>query len=179
MFLTWLSLAAMGAGQTLRIAVVDMTEVFKAHPETVEAEAELMKQRRAAGKLFNEKANELKKLLEQHQELTKKLVDAGKKASAEQKERANELLNRATKLEAGVAELRTTQERDLQEGFLKERRRILESITETISEFNSEGGYSLVLDRSAASANGIPQVLHAPGAEDVTAEIVKLLKRGR
>lgn len=162
---------------TLRIAVVDMSEVFKSHPESAKAEADLLKQRQASRKLFNEKANELKKLLEQHQEITRELVDAGEKASAEQKKEVNDLLNRATKLETEVAEIRTRQERDLQEGFLAERRRILDSITRAISEFNSDGGYSLILDRSAASANGIPQVLHAPGVEDVTAEIVKLVKK--
>ncbi len=175
--LSWAAMSAIGAGETPRIAVVDMTEVFISHPETAKAEADLMKMRQAAGKSFNERADELKKLLERHQELTKKLVDTGEKASAAQKEEANDLLNRATKLETELAEIRTRQERDLEEGFLAERRRILALIASAIREFNSEKGYALILDNSAASANGIPQVLHAPGAEDVTADIVKLLKK--
>jgi Skp family chaperone for outer membrane proteins len=165
--------------ETPRIAVIDMTAAFNAHPEAEKAEADLNQKRAAAGKVFNAKANELKNLLDEHQKLTLKLITAGEKAGDEQKAKARELLDRATELEREVAAIRTTQERDLMQQFVEERRRILKSIATVIGEFNAAGTYALVLDLSAASANGIPQILHAPGAEDITQEIVKLLKKGK
>ncbi len=173
-----LASGALSAAERHRIAVVDMTAAFKAHPETAKAEADLMEKRAEAGKAFNAKANELKSLLEKHQEVTRKLINAGEKANDGQKAEARGLLDKATKLETEVAAIRTTQERDLKRQFVEERRRIMESIASVIEKFNADGTYALVLDRSAASANGIPQVLHAPGAKDITADIVKLFEKG-
>jgi Skp family chaperone for outer membrane proteins len=159
------------------LAVVDMTEVFKAHPETAKAEKALAAKRAAAGKAFNAKTKELKDLLHKHQEVTRKLVEAGEGAEEATKAEAERLLSEAGDLEREVAALHTTNERDLKQEFLHERKRILEDVFRAVAEFNSEGTYALILDRSAASSNGIPQVVHAPGAVDITADIIAVVTR--
>lgn len=112
LLLVWImGIGVMAGAEPLRVAVVDLTAVFNAHPDTAQAEA---------------------------------------------------LLERA------VAAMKTTQERGLEQGFLAERRRILASISGGIGRFNADARYALILDNSAASANGLPQVLHAPGVDDVT-----------
>lgn len=178
MVFAWLGTAALSADDRPRIAVIDMTAVFNAHPETKKAEAALAKKQREARLAFNGKASALKGILQQHQEITRKLVDAGAAADAAMKQEAADLLDRAAVLEREVAELRTTGERDLKQNFLAERRRILGRIAAEIAEFNADGGYALILDRSAESANGIPQVLHAPGADDITEEIIGRIGKG-
>ena len=172
MVLGLLGVVALSAQDRLRIAVVDTTAVFKAHPETKLAEAALEKQQREARDAFGKKSAALKEILHKHQELTRKLIDAGKDASAAMKLQAAELLDQAAALEREVATLQTTGERDLKQAFLMERRRILGHITAAVAEFNADGRYAMVFDQSAESANGIPQVLHAPGAEDITSEII-------
>jgi Skp family chaperone for outer membrane proteins len=161
-----------------RIAVVNMTEVFNAHPETKKVEAELGKKRSAARKAFDTKTSELKKVLQKHQETTQKLVAAGNAPGPELKTEARNLLDQASDLEREVAAMQTTQERDLKQEFIVERQRILGLIVSTITTFNANGSFTLILDRSAESANGIPQVLHAPGARDITHEILALIKKG-
>lgn len=159
-----------------RIAVVDMTVVFLAHPETVKAEGALESQRKEAREIFKTKSEELKKVLQEHQKVTADLVAAGTAASSTDKAAAKALLDQAMKLEKEIAELRTTQESDLKRGYVDERRRILGQIQTTIAKFNADGGYHLILDKSAASANGIPQILHAPGVDDITEKIIQLVQ---
>jgi len=159
-----------------KIAVVDMTVAFLAHPETAKAQGELEVKRKEARELFVKKSEALKEVLQDHQKLTQKLVAAGTNASSTDKTAAKELLDDAMKLEKEIAALRTTQENDLKEGFVEERRRILGLIKEIIAKYNADGRYMLILDKSAASANGLPQVLHSPGADDVTEDIIALFE---
>ena len=150
----------------LRLATVDLTAVFEAHPRTAEATAALSAARKAARQNFREKSEELKNTLQRHQELLRE----GRKAEAAAE------LEKANALERAIAELGTTHQRDLEEQFRTAKKEILDDIARVVREFNAEKRYAVVLDKSAASDNGLPQVLDAPGAVDITAEIITRLK---
>jgi Skp family chaperone for outer membrane proteins len=153
-----------GAG--VRIAVVDMTSLFNGHAETKAAEARVTKARDEARKIFREKSDSLKKVLQEHQELIKGgNVEGGRAA-----------LERARVLEREIATLKTTQARDLEEAFLAEKRAILTSIREAVQAFNETAGYSLILDRSAAAANGIPMIIDVKGLDDITEAVRASMK---
>lgn len=151
----------------LRLAVLDLTAVFEAHPRTAEATATLTAARKAARQNFREKSEELKNTLQRHQEL---LRDGRKAEAAAELEKANTL-------ERSIAELGTTNQRNLEEQFRAAKKEILDDIARVVREFNADKRYALVMDKSAASDNGLPQVLDAPGAVDVTAEIIARLKK--
>lgn len=156
------------SGQEIhRLAVVDLTAVFEAHPRAAEASAELTDARNAARKKFRAESEALKNALQRHQEL---LRDGKKSEAGAELERANQL-------ERSIAELGTTNEKNLEEQFRQAKKEIMDDIARVIREFNAEKGYALVLDKSAASANGLPQVVDAPGADDITAEIVARAKQ--
>lgn len=150
-----------------RLAVVDLTAVFEAHPRTARATADLSAARHAARKKFRTESEELKNLLQTHQEL---LRDGRRPEAAAALERANEL-------ERSIAELGTTNQRDLEEQFRQAKLAIMDDIARTIREFNATRGYALILDQSSASSNGLPQVVDAPGADDITAEIIARVKK--
>ena len=150
----------------LRIAAVDLTAVFEAHPRTAEVTAALSTARQAARQSFRDKSEELKNTLQRHQEL---LRDGRKAEAAAELEKANTL-------ERAIAELGTTNQRALEEQFRTAKKEILDDIARAVREFNAEKRYAVVLDKSAASDNGLPQVLDAPGANDITAEIITRLK---
>jgi len=151
----------------IRLATVDMTAVFEAHPRTAAATAELTAARDAARKKFRAESAALKDTLQRHQEL---LRDGRRADAAAELEKANSL-------ERSIADLSTTQQRQLEESFQRVKSEILSDIVRVVREFNAEKGYAMVFDKSAASANGIPQVIDAPGTEDVTAEIVSRVKK--
>ncbi len=150
----------------LRIATVDLTAVFEAHPRTAKATEELTAARKAARQNFRDKSEELKNTLQRHQELLRE----GRKSEAAAE------LEKANALERSIAELGTTNQRNLEEQFRTAKKEILDDIARVVREFNAGKGYALVLDKSAASDNGLPQLLDAPGADDITAEIISRLK---
>ncbi len=156
-----LTLAAVQAETPMRLAVVDLTAVFEAHPRTATATAELTSARNAARKKFRAESAALKDTLQRHQEL---LREGRKEDAAAELEQANSL-------ERSIAELGTTNQRNLEEQFRRAKQEIMDDLARVIREFNAERGYLLVLDKSSASSNGLPQVLDAPGADDITAEI--------
>ncbi|MBU3666736.1 MAG: OmpH family outer membrane protein [Chthoniobacterales bacterium] len=149
-----------------RFAVVDLTAVFEAHPRTATETARLSVARQAARDDFRAKSKALKDTLQRHQEL---LRAGNKSAAALELEKANEL-------ERLIADLGTTNQKNLEERFRQAKEGIMDDIARVIREFNAERGYALVLDKSAASANGLPQVIDAPGAVDITAEIIARVK---
>ncbi len=154
------------AQEAPKIAVVDLTAVFESHPRTAAATAELTKLRNEARQKFRAESAELKNTLQRHQEL---LRDGRREEAAAELEKANAL-------ERSIAELGTTNQRDLEERFRRAKVEIMDDIRHAVREFNAQQRYTLVLDRSSASSNGLPQVLDAPGAVDITAEITALVR---
>tara|TARA_R110000850_G_scaffold51455_16_gene124978 strand:+ start:427 stop:1002 length:576 start_codon:yes stop_codon:yes gene_type:complete len=149
------------------IAVLDMTEVFANHPATELASKELTEAREVSRKTFKEKSNLLKQVLQKHQEL----IRAGKK------EEAAEELKKANEAERAIATLRTTELRDLEEKFRKSKNQIMKDIQKSVAAFNKDGRYALIFDHSSSSSNGLPQVVHAPGAEDITTAVIAFIKK--
>jgi len=127
------------AAEPPRLAVVDLTAVFEAPPRTARATADLSAARQAARKKFRADSEELKNLLQTHQEL---LRDGRRTEATAALERA-----------------------------------IMGDIARTIREFNATRDYGLTLDKSPGSTNGLPQVVDAPGADDITAEIIARVKQ--
>jgi Skp family chaperone for outer membrane proteins len=158
--------ASVSAQSTPRLAVVDLTAVFETHPRTATATAELTKARDAARKKFRAESADLKNTLQRHQELLR----AGDRAGAAAE------LEKANALERSIAELGTTNQRNIEEQFRRTKTEIMDDILRVVRAFNAEKGYALVLDKSSASSNGLPQVLDAPGADDITAEIIARVK---
>lgn len=145
-----------------RIAVVDLTKVFSEHPEAVKAQELLNKERSEMREVFKEKSEALKKALQRHQE----------EIRAEKKDAAVATLEEVNTLEKDIAAMRSTQQRALEERFAGEKARVLGLIRDAVAAHNADGRYDLVLDSSAASANGLPAVLDARGAHDITAELI-------
>jgi len=148
------------------IAVIDLAKVFETHPDTKAATAKLTKEREALRDAFKKGSNALKETLQKHQEL----IRAGKKTEAA------ELLKKANEQEKAIATLRTTQQRDLEESFRQTKHTILDAIRKVVSDHNKDGKYAVVIDRSAESAFGVPAVIDASGADDITEAIIGKLK---
>lgn len=151
---------------SINIAVVDMKKVFANHPATETASEELTEAREASRKAFREQSNLLKEILQRHQEL----IRAGNR------EEAAEQLKKANEAERAIAALNTTDQRDLEEDFRKAKLKIMREIAGAVAEFNEDGRFALIFDSSSASSNGLPQVVHAPGATDITEDVIQFIE---
>lgn len=152
---------------SIKIAVLDMQKVFANHPSTAKATKELSAAREASRADFKEKSNTLKKILQKHQEL----IRSGRKKEAEEE------LKKANEAEKAIATLRSTGLRDLEESFRKAKLEIMKDIQQSVAEFNKDARFAVVLDQSSASSNGLPQVVHAPGASDITEDVISFIKK--
>ena len=150
-----------------KFAVVDLTAVFESHPRTAETTAQLTAARNEARKKFRAESEALKNTLQRHQEQLRE----GKRVEAAAE------LEKANALERSIAELGTTNQKNLEEQFRQAKQAIMDDIARVVREFNAEKGYAMVFDKSAASSNGLPQLIDAPGAEDITAEIIARVKQ--
>ncbi len=79
-------------------------------------------------------------------------------------------------LEAEISDFKAAQEAELEKSFRAEKNKIIDAITAAIREFNAEGKYQLVIDRSAVAANGMPAVVDVKGLDDITDTIIAKLK---
>ncbi len=171
--------AALAQNAGFAVATVDLERLFKAHPDTVEAEKALDAKKKELREDYQEKANALKRVLQEHQAATRRLAQAGKNPDDDLVSAAEDLLKEASELEKEVATLQTKQKADLEREFLEVKRGIIADLRDVIAVYNASGRFDVVLDASAKSANGLPQLLHAPAAEDITEEILERLeKRG-
>ncbi len=82
----------------------------------------------------------------------------------------------ANEAEKTIATLCPRDRRDLEERFRTATAAILAELREAVAIFNAEGRFHLILDASAASSNGPPQVRHAPRAIDIISELVACLQ---
>ncbi len=155
------------AEESVKIAVLDMQKVFANHPSTEKATKELSAARESSRADFKEKSNSLKQILQKHQEL----IRAGKKKEAEQE------LIKANEAEKAIATLRSTGLRDLEESFRKTKLEIMKDIQKSVAEFNKDARFAVILDQSSTSSNGLPQVVHAPGATEITNEVISFIKK--
>ncbi|NIP93302.1 MAG: OmpH family outer membrane protein [Akkermansiaceae bacterium] len=155
------------AAEESRLAVVDMTRLFNAHPDTKAAEERVTEARAEARKSFLKTSETLKKALQEHQDL----LLAGKTAEAGKK------LEAIRGLERELALVKSTRERDLENQFLEEKRKILAQVKEAVRAVNAEAGYVLVLDRSAAAESGIPMVVDVRGLADITDVVMARFKK--
>ncbi len=169
-------LIAPAKAEEVRIAVVDMKKVFHAHPAAAGAEDRVRESQVKAREAFVEKTNALKQILEEHQKLLLSLDGASGEAAAAKRAEAKNLLDQARILESEVADFKAAQEAELERMFLAEKNRILEAITAAIRELNADGKYHLVIDRSAAAANGMPAVIDVRGLDDLTDAVIASLK---
>ena len=167
LFILALAPGASLAEESIKIAVVDMQKVFASHPSTATATKELSAARETSRADFKEKSNTLKKILQKHQEL----IRAGKKKDA------GEELIKANEAEKAIATLRSTGLRDLEESFRKAKLEIMKDIQKSVAAFNKDAQFAIVLDQSSASSNGLPQVVHAPGATDITNDVISFIKK--
>ena len=130
----------------------------------------------SAADAFRDKTNALKGVLQEHQEKIMALEKASGAGADEKRTEAAALLAKARELEREAAEYKAIQEAGLKKSFLEEKNKIMSAIVAAVKEFNRDGKYHLIVDTSAAAANGLPMIVDARGLDDVTDEIIARLK---
>ncbi|MEM0967936.1 MAG: OmpH family outer membrane protein [Verrucomicrobiota bacterium] len=158
----------------VKVAVVNFREVVMSHPKVRLLEEELIGVTENANKLLEAKEKELLNIEDNMRMVSEsgKLPDGTMKAESarilvDMREKALEVQESAVKVRAQVN--RTIQARRAQE-----LPKIAGEVTELVKTAN-HGRFTLVLDSSALSPEGFPQVIDFEGAPDLTSSVIALL----
>jgi outer membrane protein len=188
MIRTLITFAAFGAGSTVLLAqpavkliVVDMAKVYDNHYKTEEANAKF----RDAEQKAQEQVEELNKqgqvLVDEYKELVEQskntvlTAEARSKAEAEGQKKLEDIQRK----QAEVQNFRTNTQRSLQQRIKTHRDLLLEEISKVVNDIAKQKGATLVIDKSGPTLFGIPSVIYADPAYDITDEVLKEVNKDR
>lgn len=159
--------------------VVDMNRVFQEYIRTQEADQQMQ----ASIQNYRQGQEELQQRFQVRQQefnemrqrtADQELDNAERQALAEE---AAEMLNQLRALEQELRQEDANRQRQIEEQGRRMRNRIVDEIKAKITELATSRNWTLVLDSSAASTNGLPVVLHAMPSADVTGEVIQALNQ--
>ena len=188
MIRTLMTLAALAVGSTalqaqpaLKLIVVDMAKVFDSHYKSEEANIKF----RDAEQKAREQAEELNKqgqaLVEEYKELSEQAKNALLTPEARTKAEgdAQKKLDEIRRKQEEVQGFRTNTERLLQQRIKTHRDLLLEEISKSVADLAKKQGATLVLDKSGPTLFGIPAIIFADPAYDITAQVIAEVNKDR
>jgi len=188
MLRTLLTVAALALGSTsllaqpaVKLVVVDMAKVFDNHYKSEEANAKF----RDAEQKAQEQAEEIRKqgqtIVDEYKELDEQAKnslltpEARNKAQADAQKKLQEIQQKQNELQSFM---QNTQ-RSLQQRIKTHRDLLLEEISKTVADMAKKSGATLVVDKSGPTLFGIPAVIYADPAYDMTDDVIKEVNKDR
>lgn len=162
----------------LKIAIVDMQQVFKEYSKTKEADTKLKEQMSGYKKERDERMEDYRKLIEQIKGLRDGAQDPSlsDEARQEKQQMLQEKVGEAQAREREIREFDGTTQKLFGDQSKRMRDKILEEIQAEIDKF-AKGKYSIVFDKSGMTLNGTPTLIYQEGLTDLTDEIIKALNK--
>ena len=165
------------AAEGQKLATVDLRKVFDNYWRTKQADASLKEQAADLEKeskmmvdQFRKGEGNYKKLLDGANDQALSTAEREKR----KKEAENELLS-LRDMETRIKQFDNTSRTTLGEKQRRMRDNILQEIRDTIKAKVKNGGYTLVLDTAAETANGTPIILYSAGNDDLTDAVLAQL----
>lgn len=185
---TLIAFAALTAGSTallaqpaVKLVVVDMAKVYDSHYKTEENTTKL----RDAEQKAQEQVEELRKQGQTLVDEYKELIDQSKNTllTAEARSKAEgdaqKKLEEIQRKQNDVQQFMQNTQRSLQQRLKTFRDLLLEEISKVVNDIAKRQGATLVLDRSGPTLFGIPGVLYADPAYDITDAVLAEVNKDR
>jgi len=183
-----ITLAAFSAGSSallaqpaVKLVVVEMAKVYDNHYKTEEANAKF----RDAEQKAQEQVEELNKqgqiLVDEYKELVEQskntllTAEARTKAEGDSQKKLEDIQRKQN----DVQQFRQNTQRSLQQRIKTHRDLLLEEISKVVNEIAKRNGATLVIDKSGPTLFGIPSVLYADPAYDITDAVLAEVNKDR
>jgi outer membrane protein len=174
---TWGGLAS--AQAELRIATIDLDQVFKGYYETKRAESVINERLAEYKKGRGEKQDALRKLQEDIEAIERETNDPT--ISAEKRaERLKEIENKKTEGRRQLQEFNDycrNMEQELSLVSERRRKEILDKIRKVIDQKAREQTFNFVFDVSGQTSNNVPVILFSDTRTDITQDVLTILNR--
>jgi Skp family chaperone for outer membrane proteins len=180
LLLLLLSVPLFSQADELKIAVINMENVFKEYYKTKTTDQNLKRQ----AEVYKAYADKLTESLTKLKQEFKELRDASQNIALSESEQENKRLaaqDKYRQLKAKDAELvqyNREKQQSLRQQYDKMRKKLLEEITLIVKKRCVLEGYSLVIDISGKTLNNIPAVIYNSPSMDITKSILEELNRG-
>lgn len=164
-----------------RIAVVDLNKVFNEYYKTPIAQTKLKETADSFNKEqedllanYRKQIEELNKLREEQDrpEYTPEVREQKRKAVAER-------LSETQKGQRDIEDYRRSHAKIMEEQTQRMRENILKEINDVLEKEARTAGYTLVLDKSGKTLNGVSTVIFAQEALDISDDIIKVLNKNQ
>lgn len=167
------------SAQRLKIATVDMQQLFKAYHRTTEEQQKFSEEFARIQKENNERLASIRSLEEQLQGLKKKIEDPTL-ADNVKREKSREFqlkLDEAKAMDRERREFLGRRTRALELKKQASMQGILEEIRKRIVDHAKAEDFDFVLDKSGLSTNQVPFLLYTKDATDITANLLTELNK--
>ena len=174
------TMTAFLATRGVRMAVIDMNEVFIRYHQTKVAESKINDAKSAAKKEYDTRAAAYKGAIEEINNLNKQLAAPDMSADAKiqkLKERDDKIAN-VKKMEREINEFRQTREKQLQDQALKSREDIVKEIVDFINRQYIKDRECIVLDTNGQSVNKVAFLVFWRDLPNLTDEVISGLNEG-
>jgi len=163
----------------LRIATVDMQELFKQYYRTNEAQKQINVERARIQKDNNERLARIRELESSLSSLRKQLDDPSYNESKKQKIFADWQMQQqeGIALDRERREFLQRRNQALNEKMVQRMKGILEEIRKLVEEQAKVENYDFVFDKSGLSTSQVPFLLYTKDATDITAGLLKNLNK--
>ncbi|MEZ5327308.1 MAG: OmpH family outer membrane protein [Verrucomicrobiales bacterium] len=165
----------------LRIATVDMKQVFSGYHKTTDAERSVNEAKADARRALDDRSAKYKALISKWQEKQKAINDPqiNEILRVQLQKSASEIAAEAKALERAMAEFRSRRERQLQAHVMRLRRAILDEIQAEVIDAARRENFDLLFDSSGESLGGTPFLLYSKDVSDLSESILKRLNAGK
>ena len=163
-----------------KMGTVDMNRAFSEYYKTKKAANDIQDDVAKARKEMNERYAVLQKLTEDLGKLEKELNDPVLSPEIKQKKLAerNDKVNEAKSLERDIMDFQRKRQAQIQAQQQQARKGIYEEILVKVEKKSTEGGYDVVLDKSAMGLSATKTFLHiSDKLPDFTEEIIVELNK--
>jgi outer membrane protein len=165
----------------LKIATIDIQQVFKNYYKTQEAEQQLQASTANYKSQYDAMTADYRKMYDQANALQNELNADSTSSEAAKKDKQGKLRDLVGDIQKKEQEIKSFEQqtsRFIQDQSQRTRKGIIDEITSTISTY-SKGKYTVVLDKSGINLNGTPTLLYSEGLADITDDVTKQLNASK
>ena len=188
MIRTLITLAAVAAGSVtllaqpaIKLVVVDMGKVYDGYYKSEDVIAKLRDAEQKAQEQVEEMNKQGQSLVDEYKELVEQskntvlTAEARSKAEAEGQKKLEQIQRKQAEVQNFTGKTRES----LQKRMKDQRDMLLEEITKAVNDMAKRKGATLALDKSGPTLFGIPGVLYADPAYEITDEVLKEVNKDR
>jgi outer membrane protein len=173
------SLISVASAQNLKVATVDMQELFKQYHLTIAAQDQINLERAKINQSNEERLVRIKEIETNLENFKKQIEDPSVNESKKQSLAKDFKLQQQEGIQLDKERREFIQRRSeaLNQNMIERMKSILDDIRKLVEERSKADNYDLVIDKSGTSSAQVPILLYSKDSMDITASLLKVLNK--